>query len=163
MNRNLTSKYSVLYWVKIPACISFAALAAGLFINTALKDNSLDYLTNRWYAGIITVAVITYMIFIYLSVPKKITITAEGIRFFYYLTRKRIFINYQDIDKIRTVRINRVLRSATDDNYQKLEIELKNGALFNFTDDDYDNYDALKGAIYDHMWRPDEGKVLAAN
>jgi len=155
MTETVTSKYSLLYWVKIPAFLALVTLAIGLYINTALKDDGEQYMQNRYYAALLIGVVICWFAFVYLSAPKKITVSPDNIVYYYYFSKKQVVVNYYDIEKIRTVRVTKGVRLSTQSNCQKLEMELKNGKVYAFDDDDYDNYSTLKSAIYDHMWRRD--------
>ena len=90
---------------------------------------------------------------LYFSPPTKIIVSKDHIILNNYLSRKQIVIQYTDIAKTNTIRINQTIKGGTSSNYQRLQITLNNEDVISFNETDYDNYDALKAAIYDHKFR----------
>jgi len=101
----------------------------------------------------ILIVVIAGVIITLLFPPKRVIVSPDQVVFRSYITQKKRKITYPDIDKIRTVRKQRFIRGGDEINYQQLELVLLNGDVYAFNEDDYDNYESLKAAIYDHKFR----------
>ena len=102
---------------------------------------------------LILMALIAGVIITLLFPPKKVTVSNEQVVFRSYVTQRKRKITYPDIDKIRTVRKQKFIKGGNEINYQQLELVLVNGDVYAFNEDDYDNYESLKAAIYDHKFR----------
>ena len=156
MTESITSKYNMLYWVKDIAVPLMPIILLCFFGYRAItmSGSTLGVTDELEIAGILLIFPLSYGIRLYVSPPKKITVAPDGIEIYQFIARKKILIKYNEIDKTRTLRpSNNDGIFAGLNSSQRLELELVDGKIFSFNEDEYENYDALKAAIYDHMYR----------
>jgi len=151
MTETVTSKFSLQYLVKIPAIIGFLVLVLTASVRYA---NSLgDEVSSLEICLMSLVLIGLIAVVLYFSPPTKIIVSKDHIILNNYLSRKQRVIQYTDIAKTNTMRINQTIKGGTSSNYQRLQITLNNEDVISFNETDYDNYNALKAAIYDHKFR----------
>jgi hypothetical protein len=153
MGDTITSKYSLFFWAKILLGIIFEGFIIFLIFQEGLKDKIPTQFITANNLMFILMVVIAGAIITLLFPPKSVKVSADQVVFRSYLTQRKRKITYPDIDKIRTIRKQKFIRGGDEINYQQLELVLVNGDVYAFNEDDYDNYESLKAAIYDHKFR----------
>jgi hypothetical protein len=153
MTETITSKYSLFFWAKILLGILFEGFIVFLVFQEGIKDSIPEKLITANNLMLILIILIAGVIITLLFPPKSVIVSADQVVFRSYITQKKRKITYPDIDKIRTVRKQKFIRGGDEINYQQLELVLLNGDVYAFNEDDYDNYESLKAAIYDHKFR----------
>ena len=153
MTETITSKYSLFFWAKILLGILFEGFIVFLVFQEGIKDSIPEKLITANNLMFILIVLIAGVIVTLLFPPKSVIVSADQVVFHSYITQKKRKIIYPDIDKIRTVRKQKFIRGGDEINYQQLELVLLNGDVYAFNEDDYDNYESLKAAIYDHKFR----------
>ena len=153
MTETITSKYSLFFWAKILLGILFEGFIVFLIFQEGIKDSIPEKLITANNLMLILIVLIAGVIITLLFPPKSVIVSADQVVFRSYITQKKRKITYPDIDKIRTVRKQKFIRGGDEINYQQLELVLVNGDVYAFNEDDYDNYESLKAAIYDHKFR----------
>jgi len=153
MTETITSKYSLFFWAKILLGILFEGFIVFLIFQEGIKDSIPEKLITANNLMLILIVLIAGVIITLLFPPKSVIVSADQVVFRSYITQKKRKITYPDIDKIRTVRKQKFIRGGDEINYQQLELVLLNGDVYAFNEDDYDNYESLKAAIYDHKFR----------
>ena len=153
MTETITSKYSLFFWAKILLGILFEGFIVFLVFQEGIKDSIPEKLITANNLMLILIVLIAGVIITLLFPPKSVIVSADQVVFRSYITQKKRKITYPDIDKIRTVRKQKFIRGGDEINYQQLELVLLNGDVYAFNEDDYDNYESLKAAIYDHKFR----------
>jgi hypothetical protein len=153
MTETITSKYSLFFWAKILLGIIFEGFIVFLVFQEGVKDSIPEKLITANNFMFILIVLIAGVIITLLFPPKRVMVSPDQVVFRSYITQKKRKIAYPDIDKIRTVRKQRFIRGGGEINYQQLELVLLNGDVYAFNEDDYDNYESLKAAIYDHKFR----------
>jgi len=153
MTETITSKYSLFFWAKILLGILFEGFIVFLIFQEGIKDSIPEKLITANNLMLILIVLIAGVIITLLFPPKSVIVSADQVVFRSYITQKKRKITYPDIDKIRTVRKQKFIRGGDEINYQQLELVLINGDVYAFNEDDYDNYESLKAAIYDHKFR----------
>jgi hypothetical protein len=124
-----------------------------LVFQEGIKDKIPQQIITANNLMFILIVLIAGAIVTILFPPKRVKVSADQVVFHSYITQKKRKIAYPDIDKIRTVRKQKFIKGGNDVNYQQLELVLVNGDVYAFNEDDYDNYESLKAAIYDHKLR----------
>jgi len=155
MTEIITSRYNTLYWFKICAAPAGIFIFIIIFYNKYVELNPTDTLKDKMEVVILLAVVpLIYFIRLLYHPPKRITVSSINIVVNEYITKKQRVIEYDDIEKMRTIRRsgNDAIFSGLSD-YQILEIELKTGKTFRFDESQYENYSSLKDAIYDHKFR----------
>jgi hypothetical protein len=153
MTETITSKYSLFFWAKILLGILFEGFIVFLVFQEGLTSSISNQFITPGNLMFILIVVIAGVIITLLFPPKRVIVSPDQVVFRSYITQKKRKITYPDIDKIRTVRKQRFIRGGDEINYQQLELVLLNGDVYAFNEDDYDNYESLKAAIYDHKFR----------
>ncbi len=153
MTETITSKYSLFFWAKILLGILFEGFIVFLVFQEGIKDSIPEKLITANNLMLILIVLIAGIIITLLFPPKSVIVSPDQVVFRSYITQKKRKITYPDIDKIRTVRKQKFIRGGDEINYQQLELVLINGDVYAFNEDDYDNYESLKAAIYDHKFR----------
>ena len=153
MTETITSKYSLFFWAKILLGILFEGFIVFLIFQEGIKDSIPEKLITANNLMLILIILIAGVIITLLFPPKSVIVSPDQVVFRSYITQKKRKITYPDIDKIRTVRKQKFIRGGDEINYQQLELVLLNGDVYAFNEDDYDNYESLKAAIYDHKFR----------
>jgi hypothetical protein len=153
MTETITSKYSLFFWAKILLGILFEGFIVFLVFQEGLTNSISNQYVTPNNLMFILIVVIAGVIITLLFPPKSVIVSADQVVFRSYITQKKRKITYPDIDKIRTVRKQKFIRGGDEINYQQLELVLLNGDVYAFNEDDYDNYESLKAAIYDHKFR----------
>ena len=153
MTETITSKYSLFFWAKILLGILFEGFIVFLVFQEGIKDSIPEKLITANNLMLILIILIAGVIITLLFPPKSVIVSPDQVVFRSYITQKKRKITYPDIDKIRTVRKQKFIRGGDVVNYQQLELVLVNGDVYAFNEDDYDNYESLKAAIYDHKFR----------
>jgi len=153
MTETITSKYSLFFWAKLLLGIIFEGFIVFLVFQEGIKDSISEKLITANNLMFILIVLIAGVIVTLLFPPKSVIVSADQVVFHSYITQKKRKIIYPDIDKIRTVRKQKFIRGGDEINYQQLELVLVNGDVYAFNEDDYDNYESLKAAIYDHKFR----------
>ncbi|WP_158992695.1 hypothetical protein [Mucilaginibacter sp. L196] len=153
MTETITSKYSLFFWAKILLGIIFEGFIVFLVFQEGIKNSIPEKLITANNLMFILIVLIAGVIVTLLFPPKSVIVSADLVVFRSYITQKKRKITYPDIDKIRTVRKQKFIRGGDEINYQQLELVLINGDVYAFNEDDYDNYESLKAAIYDHKFR----------
>jgi hypothetical protein len=153
MTETITSKYSLFFWAKILLGILFEGFIVFLVFQEGIKDSIPEKLITANNLMLILIILIAGVIITLLFPPKSVIVSPDQVVFRSYITQKKRKITYPDIDKIRTVRKQKFIRGGDEINYQQLELVLLNGDVYAFNEDDYDNYESLKAAIYDHKFR----------
>ena len=153
MTETITSKYSLFFWAKILLGILFEGFIVFLVFQEGIKDSIPEKLITANNLMLVLIVLIAGVIITLLFPPKSVIVSPDQVVFRNYITQKKRKITYPDIDKIRTVRKQKFIRGGDEINYQQLELVLINGDVYAFNEDDYDNYESLKAAIYDHKFR----------
>jgi len=153
MADTITSKYSLFFWAKILLGIIFEGFIVYLIFQEGIKDSVPKQFITANNLMFILIVLIAGVIITMLFPPKSVKVSADQVVFCSYITQKKRKITYPDIDKIRTIRKQKFIRGSNEINYQQLELVLVNGDVYAFNEDDYDNYESLKAAIYDHKSR----------
>ena len=153
MTETITSKYSLFFWAKILLGILFEGFIVFLVFQEGIKDSIPEKLITANNLMLVLIVLIAGVIITLLFPPKSVIVSPDQVVFRSYITQKKRKITYPDIDKIRTVRKQKFIRGGDEVNYQQLELVLVNGDVYAFNEDDYDNYESLKAAIYDHKFR----------
>jgi len=153
MAETVTSKYSLFFWAKILLGIIFEGFIVFLVFQEGVKDSIPKNVIASNNLMFILIVVIAGIIIAILFPPKKVTVSTDQVVFRSYITQRKRKITYPDIDKIRTIRKQKFIKGGGEINYQQLELVLVNGDVYAFNEDDYDNYESLKTAIYDHKLR----------
>ena len=153
MTETITSKYSLFFWAKILLGIIFEGFIVFLVFQEGIKDSIPEKLITANNLMLVLIVLIAGVIITLLFPPKSVIVSPDQVVFRNYITQKKRKITYPDIDKIRTVRKQKFIRGGDEINYQQLELVLINGDVYAFNEDDYDNYESLKAAIYDHKFR----------
>ena len=153
MTETITSKYSLFFWAKILLGIIFEGFIVFLVFQEGIKDSIPEKLITANNLMLVLIVLIAGVIITLLFPPKSVIVSPDQVVFRNYITQKKRKITYPDIDKIRTVRKQKFIRGGDEINYQQLELVLLNGDVYAFNEDDYDNYESLKAAIYDHKFR----------
>ena len=155
MTEPIASKYELVYWVKLIG--AFVVMIAGIIIiiYTGGNNDSGNRLQNTYTTiGLFIAIIIGTMAVVITTFPRKIQVNTEQILIDYYVINKHIVINYTDIDKLSTTRpYNTGGTFSRLNNGQTLVIELYNGKRYNISENDFENYEGLKSAIYDHVFR----------
>jgi hypothetical protein len=153
MTETITSKYSLFFWAKILLGIIFEGFIVFLVFQEGIKNSIPEKLITANNLMLVLIVLIAGVIITLLFPPKSVIVSPDQVVFRNYITQKKRKITYPDIDKIRTVRKQKFIRGGDEINYQQLELVLVNGDVYAFNEDDYDNYESLKAAIYDHKFR----------
>jgi hypothetical protein len=153
MTETITSKYSLFFWAKILLGIIFEGFIVFLIFQEGVKDSVPKQIITANNLMFILIILIAGAIITLLFPPKRVIVSADQVVFRSYITQRKRKITYPDIDKIRTVRKQKFIKGGDEINYQQLELVLVNGDVYAFNEDDYDNYESLKTAIYDHKFR----------
>jgi membrane protein insertase Oxa1/YidC/SpoIIIJ len=153
MTETITSKYSLFFWAKILLGILFEGFIVFLIFHEGLTNSISNQFVTQNNLMFILIVVIAGIIITLLFPPKRVIVSADHVVFRSYITQRKRKITYPDIDKIRTIRKQKFIRGGDEINYQQLELVLVNGDVYAFNEDDYDNYESLKVAIYDHKFR----------
>jgi len=153
MTETITSKYSLFFWAKILLGIIFEGFIVFLVFQEGIKNSIPEKLITANNLMLVLIVLIAGVIITLLFPPKSVIVSPDQVVFRNYITQKKRKITYPDIDKIRTVRKQKFIRGGDEINYQQLELVLINGDVYAFNEDDYDNYESLKAAIYDHKFR----------
>ena len=154
MTEPITSKYEIVYWVKLIG--TFVVMVAGIIviIYTGGNNDSGNRLQNIYTTiGLFICILISTMAMVITTFPRKIQVNTEQILIDYYVINKHIVINYTDIDKLSTTRPSNSGGSFSQLNSQTLVMELYNGKRYTISENDFENYEGLKSAIYDHVFR----------
>jgi hypothetical protein len=149
MTETVTSKLTSQYFTRILGVIGFWAILILLFKN----DSADDQQARIAYIGVSLFCVILIGLFFLISPPKKIIVSKESITIKNYITGKQIVIAYADIDRTNIIAAAPNTRSRGGAQYRRFQIILKSKAVISLNPADYDNYDALKAAIYNHAFR----------
>jgi len=153
MAETITSKYSLFFWAKILLGIIFEGFIVFLIFQEGVKDKIPTKVIAANNLMFILMVVIAGVIITLLFPPKSVRVSSDQVVFRSYITQRKRKITYPDIDKIRTIRKQKFIKGGGEINYQQLELVLVNGDVYAFNEDDYDNYESLKAAIYDHKFR----------
>jgi len=149
----ITSKYSLFFWAKILLGILLEGFVVFLIFQEWIKDSVPKQIITANNLMFILIVLIAGIIITLLFPPKSVRVSADQVIFRSYITQRKRKIAYPDIDQIRTIRKQKFIRGGNEINYQQLELVLVNGDVYAFNEDDYDNYESLKAAIYDHKSR----------
>jgi membrane protein insertase Oxa1/YidC/SpoIIIJ len=133
--------------------IIFEGFIVFLIFQEGVKDSVPKQIITANNLMFILIILIAGAIITLLFPPKRVIVSADQVVFRSYITQRKRKITYPDIDKIRTVRKQKFIKGGDEINYQQLELVLVNGDVYAFNEDDYDNYESLKTAIYDHKFR----------
>jgi hypothetical protein len=150
----VTSKYDTIYWVRLTAITALAIGGIYLLLIAFFNNDSSARGGVLGAAFMVWAACIgIYLLYFRKSPPRKIVVSNENITIYEYLSRKRIVINYSDIDSTRIfVQSSDAGRFSYRQNYlQILQLELYNGETYRISENDFTNYDFLKSAIYDRL------------
>jgi hypothetical protein len=152
------SKYDPIYWVR---WLFFPVLNIGCIY--AIIDTLLS---NNWVLGnpeliveiILSVFFVGFYKMLYIkSFPKTVLVTVYSITIDEYSLPKfkHITIKYADIKETGTYRQQGNFNRYGSFRLQPetLNIELHNGESYEISENDFSNYNNLKSAIYDHLFR----------
>ena len=155
------SQYDSIYWIRL---LFFPILIIGCIyvISTNYVLYSRERLPDKQnlIADIILsiLAIIFYRMLFLRSFPKKVIVTVDSITIVEYRFPKfkHVVINYANIKNTGTYRQQADQNSMTGQiimRAETLEIELYNGESYEISENDFQNYNKLKSAIYDHLFR----------
>ena len=156
MTEPVASKYEIAYWVKLIGLLVIIVVGVIVIIYYGGNDDSENRLQNIYTTlGLfLAITVGTAAATLRASFPRKILVETEQILIDYFVINKHIVINYIDIDKLSTTRpYNSGGIFSQINNGQTLVIELYDGKRYNISENDFEKYDGLKSAIYDHVFR----------
>jgi len=160
ITKPVISQYDPIYWVRL---MFFPVLIIGciyiIFINHVLfSRNPLPAGQNLVVNIVLSILSIVFYRMLFLrSFPKRILVTVESITIDEYRLAKfkRVIIKYADIKDTGTYRQQG--ESNTPGRFglqpETLTIELYNGDSYEISENDFANYNNLKSAIYDHLFR----------
>ena len=147
MTQPVSSKFSFAFWIKaiLKTLLLFGSIAgcAKVAIESSAKYSRGELLLTACFC------VVLILMYIYLSIGalKQFTAAPEGIIIYYYLTNKRVIIDYADITHIDNILVTEEVLTNNSTEYLKLVIEFNTGGELVIFKDDMINYDELKEAI----------------
>lgn len=145
----VVSKFRTAYWLW-----QFVSYAGGLFIiwfcvYYSIEEGRLDYQNGFfWIACMAALALVYQTMNLLFTVLKRLTITEEGIELYYLVTKQYDLIEYEQIADFRTQLITSRQGAGKTAGYHQLEIVLMNGRSIIFDENQFENYNEVKNAIY---------------
>jgi hypothetical protein len=149
MAETVTSKLTSQYFTRLLGVVGFWAFLILMCKNDGLNDQQ----SGVPYICVSLFCVLLVALIFLVSPPKKIIVSKENITIKNYITGRQIVILYADIDRTNIIAAAPNTRSRGRMQYRRFQIILKNKTVISFNSADYDNYDSLKAAIYDHAFR----------
>jgi hypothetical protein len=100
MTEPVTSKYEIVYWVKLIGILAILIIGTIVIICNGGYGDSENTTQNIYITLALFLAFVIGITaaMLGLSLPRKITIDTGQMTIDYYLTNKRIVINYTEID-----------------------------------------------------------------
>ena len=135
---------------------SWTITIVGAIINAALIVFFIIFFTIHYkdfswvelFAGAVGLAVCVYYFFnATVRSVIRLTVGPNGIEVFYRITHRRWMINYDGIVHVESVIANGNSDRTDVSTFLRLEINLRGGEQFTFTDAQFANYHDLKDAI----------------
>lgn len=157
----VTSQYARIYWARwlffpilIIGCIYIVCTNFVLFPRNPIPPNQ-NLVVNLVLS---VLSIVFYKVLFIRSFPKKVVVTAENVTIAEYgFTKiKHLIINYTDIKDSKTYRQQADVGDISGQTIMRpetLNIELYNGQSYEISENDFENYNNLKSAIYDHLFR----------
>jgi hypothetical protein len=131
--------------------VILAAIINGALIIFFIIIFALHYKDFSWVelsGGVIALAIWMYYAFnATISLIIKLTVGPGGIEVLYPVTKRKWKINYADIIHVESVIANGNSDRTDASTFLRLEITLRDGQQFTFTDAQFANYHELKDAI----------------
>ncbi|TWJ00832.1 hypothetical protein JN11_02092 [Mucilaginibacter frigoritolerans] len=148
MTEPVTSKFASYYWLKVTFLSIFVPLAISACLWAVIvKHNNYSQVQLIAFTLFPAWLVLLYIYQVVFTCV-RITTAPEGLIWLNLLTKKRMVINYSDIEHVDNHKVidnNRGMSPFTT--AHKLVIELSTGKFLSFKDDQYANYEELKEAV----------------
>jgi hypothetical protein len=147
MTKTVSSRFSFTFWLKaiLKTLILFGSIAG--CVKVAIERSAGYSRAELLLTACFCMILIAMYLYLSIGALKQFTAAPEGIIIYYYLTNKRVIIDYADITHIDNILVTVEEKTNTTSEYLKLVIEFNTGGELVIYKDDMTNYDELKEAI----------------
>ncbi len=148
----LTSRFRTGFWIRQLIQYVGGLVLIGICFRFCFDNGKIDFRSILFWVGCF--GIVSYLFFFakfLFDEIKQLTVSDNGITVKYLVTKKISIVQFADIKNTITKIITHRQGAGRTAGYHELEIELLDGRLITFNEDQYENYSEIKNEIYNHI------------
>ena len=146
---SVISRFRTGFWIR-----QFLQYVGGLFVTVfcfiaSIDNGRIDFRhAGFWMGSFMLILFALFFVKFIFEELKRLTVTDSGIHIKYLISKRTVFVPFAEIKKFTTKHIRQRVGAMQSDGFSELEIELYDGRLIVFDEDQFDNYSDIKNYIY---------------